>query len=131
MDFTNCPLRLDKSDHSSVSQYPTDTEAYIAEESEYGAPLGPFETNPIVGPHVPPFMTRNKPNSDVGSLVMSGALGASVNAGIDNTYLDTPFNLTFLAIDYINSKLKRIGRGALLYQNQCKQGVSPCQDRSW
>ena len=65
----NCPLSSDRSNHNPSSQYPGDVNAYIAEESEYGAFISTFETNPIVGAHVSPFLTRNKSNSDRGRVI--------------------------------------------------------------
>ena len=42
---------------------------------------------------------------------------ASVNSGIDkDTYLDSPFTLTFPTVDHITSELKCLGRRALLYK---------------
>ena len=64
-------------------------------------------------------MTRNKPNSDRRRVIidLSWPLGASVNAGIDkDTYLGSPFALTFPTVDVITGELKCLGRGALLYK---------------
>ena len=119
LDFNMaCPLRHDLNNHSSANEFPADVDAYIDEECRYGAILGPFHVNPIVNVYNPPFMTRNKPNSDRRRVIidLSWPLGSSVNSGIDkNTYLDTPFSLTFPTVDDITSELKRIGRGGLLY----------------
>ena len=120
LDFNRaCPLSHDAGNHSSANEFPTDVDAYIDEECRYGAILGPFQVNPIVNVHNSPFMTRNKPNSDRRRVIidLSWPLGSSVNSGIDkNTYLDTPFSLTFPTVDDITSELKRIGCGALLYK---------------
>ena len=65
LDFNrNCPLRREGSNHSSAVDYPSDVDAYIKEETEFNAILGPFPQNPIEGGHCSPFMTRHKPNSD-------------------------------------------------------------------
>ena len=120
LDFNrDCPLQSEKGNHSSATQFPKDVDAYIEEESRYGAILGPFKENPIQNCHTSPFMTRNKPNSDRRRVIidLSWPIGASVNAGIDkDTYLNSPFALTFPTIDDITSQLKRLGRGALLYK---------------
>ena len=50
--------------NSSAVDCPRDIEAYIEEELQYGALLGPFKENPIHQGHCSPFMTRSKPNSD-------------------------------------------------------------------
>ena len=65
LDFNrNCPLKNEIGNHTSAIQFPGDVDAYIEEESKYGALLGPFKKNPIAHSHVSPFMTRNKPNLD-------------------------------------------------------------------
>ena len=105
--------------HSSATQYPKDVDAYIQEESSYGAILGPFKENPIKNSHTSPFMTRNKPNSDRRRVIidLSWPLETSVNAGIDkDTYLGSTFALTFPTVDVITGELKCLGRGALLYK---------------
>ena len=59
-------------------------------------------------------MTRNKPNSDRRRVIidLSWPLGASVNAVIDkDTYLGSPFALTFPTVDVITGELKCLGRG--------------------
>ena len=120
LDFNrNCPLENAIGNHASATQFPGDVDAYIEEESKYGALLGPFKENPIAHSHVSPFMTRNKPNSDRRRVIidLSWPHGASVNSGIDkDTYLDSAFTLTFPTVDHITSELKRLGRGTLLYK---------------
>ena len=120
LDFNRkCPLKNEIGNHASATQFPGDVDAYIEEESKYGALLGPFKENPIAHSHVSPFMTRNKPNSDRRRVIidLSWPHGASVNSGIDkDTYLDSAFTLTFSTVDHITSELKRLGRGALLYK---------------
>ena len=65
LDFNRqCPLRCEKGNHSSASEFPEDIEAYLSEECKHNEILGPFETNPIAGGHGSPFMTRHKPNSE-------------------------------------------------------------------
>ena len=112
-------LHCEGGNHSSATQYPKDVDAYIQEETSYGAILCPFKENPIKNSHTSPFMTRNKPNSDRRRVIidLSWPLGASVNSGIDkDTYLGSPFALTFPTVDVITEELKRLGRGALLYK---------------
>ena len=115
LDFNRCcPLQHEVGNHSSATEFPADVDAYIEEECKFGALLGPFDANPIESAHNSPFMTRHKPNSDRRRVIidLSWPLGASVNLGIDkNTYLDTPFMLTFPTIDDITSELKSLGVG--------------------
>ena len=120
LDFNrNRQLHCDGGNHSSATEYPKDVDAYIQAETSYGAILGPFKENPIKNSHTSPLMTRNKPNSDRCRVIidLSWPIGASVNSGIDkDTYLGTPFALTFPTVDVITDELKHIGRGALLYK---------------
>ena len=120
LDFNrSSPLIHEQGNHKSAVEFPADIEAYIEEEKEYGALLGPFDNHPIPSGHCSPFMTRAKPNSDRRRIIidLSWPIGASVNAGIDKTsYLGGVFSLTFPTVDDITSQLKRLGRGALLYK---------------
>ena len=87
--------------HTSATQFPGDVE------------------NPIAHSHTSPFMTRNKPSSDrsMGIMDLSWPQGVSVNFGTDrDTYLGSPFTLTFPTVDHNTSELKHLGRGALLYK---------------
>ena len=119
-DFNrSCTLHNEQGNHTSATQFPLDVDAYIEEECGYGALLGPFKEKTIVDCHTPPFMTRNKPNSDRCRVIidLSWPIGASVNAGIDkDTYLNSLFALTFPTVDDITSQLKCLGRGTLLYK---------------
>ena len=116
LDFNrNLQLHYEGGNHSSAIQYSKDVDAYIQEETSYGAILGPFKENPITNAHTSPFMTRNMRRRVI--IDLSWPLGASVNAGIDkDTYLGSLFALTFPTVDVITSELKRLGRGALLYK---------------
>ena len=114
-----CEMERDNKNHSSAIEYPNDVEAYIKEETEHQAILGPFTKNPIPGGHCSPFITRSKPNSDRRRVIidLSWPIGESVNAGIDkNMYLGSQFDLNFPSVDHITEEAKRFGRGALLYK---------------
>ena len=41
--------------------FPQDVEAYIQEEIEFGAIMGPFSDLPFQELHISPFLTREKP----------------------------------------------------------------------
>ena len=124
LDFNRaCDLGQYTGNHSSAVDCPRDIEAYIEEELQYGALLGPFKENPIHQDHCSPFMTRSKPNSDRRRVIvdLSWPQGASVNAGIEKfSYLNSAFALTFPTVDDITSELKRLGWGALLYKVDIK-----------
>ena len=49
--------------HGSEYKYPRDIEAYLVEEKEHNAILGPFNTSLIPDLHVSPFMTHDKPGA--------------------------------------------------------------------
>ena len=99
LDFNrDVPLKCDKINHKSALLYPKDIEAYLNEERQYGAILGPYENFPIDQCHSSAFMTREKPNAVHRSVIidLSWPKGASINVGIDkNSYLGTDFVLTF------------------------------------
>ena len=58
LDFNrSCDLKCDRGNHKSALDFAADVDAYIAEELEYGAILGPFDTPPINMSHSSPFMT--------------------------------------------------------------------------
>ena len=111
-------LKCDKINHKSALLYPKDIEAYLNEERQYGAILGPYKNFPIDQCHSSPFMMREKPNAVHRSVIidLSWPKGASVNVGIDkNSYLGTDFVLTFPTVDHITSE-KKISPGAHLYK---------------
>ena len=120
LDFNkNTQLSYKLGNHGSGNKYPTDIEAYLAEESEHNAILGPFQTPPIPDLHVSPFMTREKPGAPHRRVIvdLSFPAGESVNAGVDSDqYLGSKFLLTLPTIDTITNKLVKLGKGALLYK---------------
>ena len=120
LDFNRgSPLQWEGSNHKSATEYPGDIEAYLTEELQYKAIVGPFDHHPCPGGHISPFLTREKPNSDNRRVIvdLSWPLGQSVNAGIDKTsYLGTDFLLTLPTIDHITDQLKALGKGCHLYK---------------
>ena len=64
LDFNrNSVLRYDDKNHSSAIDFPADIQAYLGEEIQHGAIMGPFDVNPIPNCHVSPIMTREKPSA--------------------------------------------------------------------
>ena len=49
--------------HKSASDHPQDIEAYLKEEIQFQAILGPYSDSPVNNIHVSPFMTRDKPGA--------------------------------------------------------------------
>ena len=99
-------LKCDNKNHSSAIDYPEDVEAYLQEEAQFGAIMGPFLVDPIPHCHKSPFMTREKPHSDHRRVIvdLSWPKGFSVNSGVDkDSYLDTEFVLSLPTIDDITS----------------------------
>ena len=89
------------------------------EEAKFGAIQVPFTTPPLHDFHISPCMTREKPDSDSRRVTvdLSYPEGQSVNAGVSkDQYLGTPFLLTLPSIDVITQKVKKLGRGSLLYK---------------
>ena len=115
----NYTLSSDKRNHSSAVQYQGHVDAYLREETGFGAILGPFTENPIDNCHYSPFLTREKSGSDKKRVIidLSWPHGFFVNDGIDkNSYLRTDFSFTFPSVDNITSELTRLGTAAHLYK---------------
>ena len=115
----NSVLQCNSKNHSSASEFPQDIEAYLKEEVQFGAILGPFHTDPISGCHKSPFMTREKPNSIHRRVIvdLSWPKGFSVNTGVNkDSYLGTDFVLSLPTIDHITSCIKASGPGTHLYK---------------
>ena len=120
LDFNNeVDLKHTLANHGSANKYPQDLEAYLAEEQQHKAILGPFDRVPIHNLHVSPFMTREKPGAPHRRVIidLSFPAGHSVNTGVDSdSYLGSKFMLTLPTIDTITNKLAKLGKGALIYK---------------
>ena len=120
LDFNrSSTLCCERENHSSALKYPSHVEAYLQEETEHGAILGPFEENPIKNCHFSPFLTLEKSESDKKRVIidLSWPQGCSVNSGIDkNSYLGTDFALMFPSVDHITAELTHLGTAAHLYK---------------
>ena len=96
-----------------------DIEAYLKEEAQFKAIVGPFEQHPCKNVHISPFMIRDKPGSEHRRVIidLSWPTGCSVNAGIDKaSYHGTDFALVLPTVNNIIDQLKTLGRGAYLYK---------------
>ena len=61
LDFNRSgELKQESGNHKSALDCPKDIEAYLTEELEHKAILGPFVHIPITNSHCSPFMTRAK-----------------------------------------------------------------------
>ena len=96
IDFNrSCPLTHEDKNHSSAVDYPDDIRAYLSEEIQHGAIIGPYENDPIPNCHFSPFMTREKPNASNRRVIID---------------LSWPKNnsLTFPTIDDITNELIKL-----------------------
>ena len=81
--------------------------------------MGPFDKPPIESLHTSPFITRGKPGSDSGRVIidLSYPQGEAVNAGVaGDTYLGSQFMRTLPSIEYITHKVRELGKGSLIYK---------------
>ena len=120
LDFDkNSKLAKNSDNHKSALMFPTDIDQYLTEEMEFGAIVGPFSEPPLTNFHTSPFMTREKPGGDHRRVIMDLSFphGLAVNSKISkDSYLGTDFILTLPSIDHITNKVKKFGKGSLLYK---------------
>ena len=93
--------------------------AYLQEELDNKAMLGPFKTPSINNLHVSPFMTRDKSSSINRRVIidLSWPLGHSVNSGVGgDCYLGTEFVLTYPSIDNITNEVLKLGKGCEIFK---------------
>ena len=120
LDFNrNSKLTATDTNHKSAVAFPEDVEAYIQEEQKFGAIHGPFDHPPFDNFHTSPFMTREKPGAPQRRVIidLSFPQGEAVNSNISkDQYLGTNFVWTLPSIDLITSKVRKLGKGSLLYK---------------
>ena len=120
LDFDrNSKLGNNDKNHTSALAFPQDIDAYLKEEISHGAIYGPFKDPPFDGFHTSPFMTRPKPGATHRRVIidLSFPHGQAINSNISKTqYLGTDFVLTLPSIDMITNKVKKFGKGSLLYK---------------
>ena len=120
LDFnTNYTLSHQESNHKSANDFKNDVKAYLQEEIDLGAILGPFKQPPLKNLHISPFMTRPKPQAIHRRVIvdLSHPKNASVNAGVaPDLYLGTKFLLTLPTIDDVTKKIRQLGKGSLLFK---------------
>ena len=120
LDFDNAsPLQHEENNHASANLFTKDVSHYLQEEMGFKAILGPFDAPPIKNLHIYPFMTRPKPSSDHRRVIidLSFPKGQSVNQGVSSDqYLNTSFILSLPTIDNITQKIRKYGKGSLIYK---------------
>ena len=112
-------LQSKGSNHPSAAEFEDDVKQYLQEEIKFGAIAGPFNKPPFNKFHSSPFMTRPKPSASHKRVIidLSFPHGHSVNDGIaSNEYLGTKFILSLPNIDTITSKVRKLGKGSLLFK---------------
>ena len=112
---TNC----EKINHKSATEYPEHVTAYLQEELNNKAILGPFKNPPIENLHVSPLMTRDKTSSANRRVIidLSWPLEHSVNSGVGgDCYLGTESVLTYPSIDNITNKVLKLGKGCKIFK---------------
>ena len=80
----NSPLHHDFRNHSTANNYEEDIRAYLKEEIQFGAILGPFNSKPLDNMPFALFLTREKPGAPHRRVIidLSYPEGCSVNAGL-------------------------------------------------
>ena len=120
LDFDrNSKLGKNTENHKSALMFPRDIDQYLKEEMDFGAIVRLFNEPPLTNFHTSPFMTREKPGGDHRRVIMDLSFphGLGVNSEINkDSYLGTDFILTLPSIDHITNKVKKFGRGCLLYK---------------
>ena len=94
-------------------------EHYLNEEASFGAILGLFDAPPISNLHISPFMTGPKSTAEHKRVIidLSFPKGNSVNSGVSSDhYLNTSFILPLPTIDNITQKVRKFGKGSLIYK---------------
>ena len=116
LDFNPAsPLHHEEVNHASAILFTKDVLHYLQEEASVKAILGPFDAPPIPNLH----MTRPKPSSEYRRVIidLSFPKGQSVNHGVSSKqYLDTSFILSLPTIDNITQKIRKFGKGSLIYK---------------
>ena len=129
LDFDrNSDISSEKINHTSAIEYPEHVTAYLQEELDHKAMLGPFQTPPIENIHISPFMTREKSTSVNRRVIIdfSWPPGHSVNSGVgSDCYLGTEFVLTYPSIDNITNEVLKLGKGCQIFKIDISRAFRP------
>ena len=120
LDFDrNSDINCEKINNKSAIEYPEHVTAYIQEELDNKAMLGPFRTPPINNLHVSPFMTWDKSSSVNRRVIIDliWPLGHYVNSWVgSDCYLGTEFVLSYPTIDNITNNVLKLGKGCEIFK---------------
>jgi len=113
------------SNHSGATVFSRETEAYISNEVELGAILGPFDSNPLSSQlTISPINSIPKRGSDSRRFIadLSFPKGASVNDGINlENYLGSDETISYPTVDDYIGMIERHGSGCLLYKKDLRR----------
>ena len=102
--------------HRSEMDHP---QAYLEEERNFQAILGPNNVSPLSNLHISPLMARDKPGAKHRRVIadLRYPQGHSVNAGVDGeSYLKSEFLLTLPSVDHITDQIQKLGKGCKIYK---------------
>lgn len=105
--------------HSGARDFQSHVDSYISKELSFGATIGPFDTNPLVGQlHLSPLNTVPKGSTDRRVIVdLSCPKGGSVNDAIDkDLHEGERFELHYPSVDNLADRIKCLGAGCLAYK---------------
>ena len=113
------------SNHSGATVFSRETDAYISNEVELGAMLGPFDSNPLSTElTVSPINSIPKRGSDSRRFIadLSFPNGASVNDGINlEDYLGNDETISYPTVDDYIRMIESHGSGCLLYKKDLRR----------
>ena len=111
--------------HPSARDYDADIQFYIDTELRFGALGGPYVGQPFAFMQISPLMTRPKRDSVHRRVIMdlSWPPTASVNDAIQtDMYVDGPAPVRLPTVEYMEGRLRELGRGAYLYKTDLARG---------
>ena len=128
------PLLVALENHPSAVKYAGEVGFYVATELGHQALVRPYGGPPVSTFHVSLLMTHPEKDSNKQRVIMdlSWPLEASVNDGIrEEWYLDRIASITLPTVEYMESRLLQLRRGAFLYKTDLSSGWIPTIGPSW
>jgi ribonuclease HI len=126
INYTACSIPKCKgTNHKGAIQFEAAIDKYLAQELEWGATIGPFTSNPLVGELViSPLNSVPKKDSTDRRVILdlSFPRGRSVNDGIPKgEYQGEEIELSYPKVDDLAEQIKDIGLGCKLYKRDLKK----------
>ena len=108
LDFNRqCTLRCDNKNHASATQFPKDIDAYLQEERQHNAIIGPFTENPIEGSHIWPWKAFEHVSDSVRYVMRSHGY-CIINYIDDFLEVGTP-DVVHASFEFLCNLLERLG----------------------